>query len=115
MPDPTQHSLPEVPVTAAELLAKSRHERVRMHTGERPWSELSEPVTRTPVCQAADDLADALPSLHAAWEKERGAKLRKAAEDVLEFEAQIERRGDASAMEDYEGAINDLRAALEIR
>jgi hypothetical protein len=97
----TQHSLPEVPDAAVEAVLKRREVAPR-HRGFA-----SRAINA--------DLRDALPSLHAAWEKEREAKLRKAAEDVLEFEAQIERRGDASAMEDYEGAINDLRAALEIR
>ncbi len=45
---------------AVEALTKSRHERARMHTGERPWSVLSEPVQRTPHAQAGDDLQAAL-------------------------------------------------------
>lgn len=47
---------------AVAAIAKSRHERNLMHTGERPWG--------TPHCQAGDDLQAAEPHLQRMyWER----------------------------------------------
>lgn len=62
----TQPERPEVPEEAVEALAKSQHERDRVHNGARCWEALSRPVRRSLITRAGDGLADALPAIQAA-------------------------------------------------
>jgi hypothetical protein len=63
--DSTQHSLPEVPDAAVEAIRSAK----------MPMAEKRNPLLYERIGnEARRDLKRALPSLHAAWEKERGAK-----------------------------------------